>query len=57
MWGYKCGAKIYAVKVEFIKNLTYGVNDYVAFHGVWCKPPKPILGGFKFHDAKHQNKS
>ena len=55
LWGYKCGAKIYGVKVEFIENVTYGVNEYVAFHGVWCKTPKPNLGGLKFCGVKHQN--
>ena len=39
------------------KMLVLELNEYVAFHGVWCKPPKPILGGFKFYGAKHQKQS
>ena len=55
MWGYESGAKIYGAKVVFVKKLLLVLNWYVAFHGVWCKPPKPILSGLMFCGAKHQN--
>ena len=40
MWGYESGAKIYGAKVVLVKRLIMMLNEYVAFHGVWCKPPK-----------------
>ena len=55
MWGYTSGAKIYGAKVVFVKNLILVLNEYVALHGVWCKPPKLILVGLRFYGAKHQN--
>ena len=54
MWGYKCGVKVYGVKVVFVNEISFGVNKYMAFHGLWCKPPKPILCGKRFCGAKHQ---
>ena len=39
MWGYENGAKIYGAKVVLVKRLIMMLNEYVAFHGVWCKPP------------------
>ena len=57
LWGYECGAKIYGVKVVFVKKLILVLYEYVALHGVWCKPPKPILGGFKYYGSQHQNQS
>ena len=48
MWGYENGAKIYRAKVMFVKKLILALNEYVAFHGVWCKSPKLILNGLRF---------
>ena len=55
MWGYANGAKICGAKVELVKKLILVLNDYVAFHGVWCKPPKPIQVRLRLCGAKHQN--
>ena len=55
MWGYESGAKIYGAKVVLAKRLIMMLNEYVAFHGVWCKPPKQFLGGLRFCGAIHQN--
>ena len=55
MWGYESSAKIYGAKVVLVKGLIMMLNEYVAFHGVWCKPPKQFLGGLRLCDAKHQN--
>ena len=55
MWGYESGAKIYCAKVVLVKRLIMMLNEYVGFHGVWCKPPKQFLGGLRFCDTKHQN--
>ena len=57
MWGYACGAKIYGAKVVFVKKMILMLYEYVTLHGVWCKPPKPILGGLRICGANQQNQS
>ena len=57
MWGYTSGAKSYGAKVVLVKMLIMVLNEFVAFHGVWCKPPKPILSGLRFCGPKHLNQS
>ena len=52
LWGYACGAKIYGAKMMLVKTLILVLYEYVALHGVWCKPPKPIQHGLRFYGAK-----
>ena len=60
MWGYTNGAKIYVVKVVFVKNVDFGVNRICSLPWcmvqttktnpkwieiLWSKTPKPIQHG------------
>ena len=53
MWGFASGAKISHAKVVFVKKLILLLDEYVAFHGVWCKPPKLIINELRLCGANH----
>ena len=53
MWRYASGASICGAKVLLVQKLIVMLNEYVVFHGVLCKPPKLILGGFIFYGQQN----
>jgi len=70
MWGYENGVKISGAKVEFVKDVDFGVKLLCGIPWCmvqtpksnprwieifWCKTPKLTLNGMRICGVKHQN--